>query len=94
MVTADQNKQLEQLQRLAFNIVYGRTKSYGQKMEDLDGKLDMIGVRRQKLVDKCFPRWSIVSHDLRRSVYYREEFAKTERLYNSPIATTDDDLMK
>ena len=80
-------------------IMYGTKKSYGRILSDLEGKLTIIAERRQALVDKFimktvanpnykdrwFPRRAIVDHNLRRDIYYKEEFAKSQRLYNAPI---------
>ena len=90
---------LERLQAAAMKITYGWKRSYPKIMEDLDGKLDYLHVRRQKKTDKFikkaaenpnyrekwFPRREFSDQNLRRSLYYDEEFARTSRLYDSPL---------
>ena len=33
---------------------------------------------------RWFPKREIIGHNLRKDIYYHEEFAKNNRLYNSP----------
>ena len=99
MITREQSAALEGLQMACLRIIYGTKKSYGRILSELEGKLTTIAERRQALVDKFiiktvanpnykdrwFPRRAIVDHNLRRDIYYKEEFAKSQHLYNAPL---------
>ena len=99
MVTKEQAGQLEGLQRSAMRVIYGHSRPYLQILGDLQGKIEPLHERRQRMVDKFilkasenpqfaeswFPKRAIFDHNLRKDYFYHEEFARTTRLYNSPI---------
>ena len=99
LLSITQAKHLEDLQASAMRIIYGYKASYAQIMANLEGKLEPLHERRISLLDrfilKCienptinqrwFPRKEFVDQNLRRELYYKEEYARTDRLYNSPI---------
>ena len=99
LLTKTQTNMLERLQAAAMKIIFARKRSYAKIMEDLDGKLDYLQVRRRKMTDKFiteaaanptyrekwFLRREFFDQNLRRSLYYKEEYARTSRLYDSPL---------
>ena len=99
MVTNGQKHELERLQAAALKIIYGRARSHNQLMQSLEGRLEFLEDRRQRMVDKFilktadnenyrerwFPTRQITSHNLRTDTYYLEENARTNRLFNAPI---------
>ena len=97
ILTADQSAKLENLQARTLKIIYGSTKSYRETLEE--SGLERLSERRLRLVDKfivkCatsdrfkdrwFPRELFKHADLRNELLYREFYARTDRLYNSPL---------
>ena len=88
---------LEGLQALALKTIYGFDHSYAWLLEDTG--LETLQQRRLRLIDKFlektlanerfserwFPTKEFLHIDLRRELYYEEKFARTDRLYNSPL---------
>ena len=91
MMNTTQRHLLEKLQMAALSIIYGRKENYSTITQWLEGKLDYLEDRRQKMVDAFiiktaknpkfvktwFPRRSFTGHDLRTEVFYHEEQSKT-----------------
>ena len=44
-------------------------------------------VKNDKITDSWFPTKSFIHHNLRREKIFEEKFARTERLYKSPLYT-------
>ena len=99
LLSGDQANQIEGLQRSALKIIFGFRKKYSEIMDEQEGVLEYLTDQRQQMVDnfitktaanpqfadRWFPKRAIVGHDLRRDVFYHEEYARTSRLYNAPI---------
>ena len=97
MVNKDQEHKLEMLQATALRIIYGQKKTYSQLI-DLSG-VEKLSDRRERLIDRFikkasehprfaddwFPRKQRSHHDTRNGQVFLESFARTTRLYNSPI---------
>ena len=97
LLTAEQSKELERLQATALKIIWGFKHSYAQLLE-MSGT-DPLHERRLKLIDKFlvktvqndrfrnewFKTKTFCHHNLRRERFYEEKYAKTERLYSSPL---------
>ena len=86
------------LQAAALRIIYGHKKSYSALLHIIE--IESLRDRRSRLVDKFvlktaanpafedwFPLKNFTHHDLRVEKIYHEEFARTDRLYKSPIYT-------
>ena len=81
----------------AMRIIYGWDVPYAEILED--NNIEYLAQRRQRLTDKFimkaasdpkyqakwFPIKTFVGHDLRKEKYYQEHYARTDRLYNSPL---------
>ena len=97
ILTAEQSAQLEALQRSAMKLIFGRTRSYDEilaeesverlrdRRERMTDKFILKAAKNHRIKDTWFPKRGIIGHDLRRDVFYHEAFARTSRLYNSPI---------
>ena len=97
MLTASQSEQLESLQRKALKIIFGYKTSYATAIEEAG--IERLSVRRSSAVDKfilkavknprfCnewFPKKPFYHKDLRKEMVFIEKYARTERLYNSPL---------
>ena len=97
MLTQEQEHALEMLQSTALKIIYGIKRSYEELIE-LSG-LERLVERRERLTDKFikkasenprmsdewFPLRPGTKHDIRNEKKYAELFARTDRLYKSPI---------
>ena len=97
LLSITQSQQLEGLQKLALKIIYGVTGvSYSSLLEN--SGLSTLSERRLGLVDgflrkaikdprydEWFPTREFTHHDLRKENIYVEKFARTSRLYNSPL---------
>ena len=92
LLTNEQTNALEGLQSSALKIIYGFKMSYDQMMENAG--LTNLYERRVKLVKTIksprfqpiwFPKREFIHHNLRRELIFEEKFAKTNRLYNSPL---------
>ena len=97
ILTADQSAKLENLQARTLKIIYGNKKSYRETLEE--SGLERLCERRLRLVDKFIvkcatsdlfkDRWFPLEHfkhaDLRNELIYKEFYARTDRLYNSPL---------
>ena len=97
MVNGEQARILEKLQSSALKTIFGWQKSYEELREE--HTVESITERRQRLTDdfiikssnnprfgeRWFPLKNIPDHDLRRERPYIELFARTDRLYRSPI---------
>ena len=97
MLSITQENGLESLQKLALKIVYGVTGVSYDELLRRSG-LCTLKERRMKLLDKFilkavnhptygawFPTKHFVHYNMRREKIYEETFARTKRLYNSPI---------
>ena len=97
MLNQKQELELENLQKLALKVIYGVTGvSYVSLLER--SSLPSLKDRRITMLDKFitklagnnkyqswFPLRSITHHDLRSERVYEEKFARTSRLYKSPL---------
>ena len=93
MLTAEQNEDLERLQAQSLKIIYGFNQSYRTVLE-LSG-LEKLESRRERAIEKFavktlhsqyshwFPRNE--NRTSRVSKKYKEEYARCERLKNTPI---------
>ena len=97
LLTGEQASELERLQATALRIIWGFKKSYAELLELSNS--DTLYDRRLKLVDGFLAK--VVKSDqfreewfrtkdfhhvnLRRELFYEERFARTERLYSSPL---------
>ena len=97
MLNKTQCQQLEGLQKLALKIIYGVTGVTYTSLLERSG-LSPLSQRRLSLVDgfikklvtnpryrDWFPTKEFIHHDLRKENIYVEKFARTSRLYNSPL---------
>ena len=95
MITDQQDEQIERLQATALRYIYGYGPSYA-KMREMSG-LDTLRARRidacDKFAMKCaesdrFSHWFPLNNTTRRSRHtlpYKEEYARCDRLKNSPL---------
>ena len=97
LLTNEQASELERLQATALKIIWGFRYSYKELLE-LSGS-DTLYDRRLKLVDgflkkavnnerfRCewFRMKSFCHINLRKELFYEEKFARTDRLYMSPL---------
>ena len=97
LLTKEQALFIEKLQSSALKIIFGWKTSYARILEETG--LEYVEERRQRLTDKFilktaadekyqnkwFPMKTFTHHDLRQEKLYKEEFARTDRLYNAPI---------
>jgi hypothetical protein len=94
MMTAEQIEQIERLQAQSLKIVYGFDLSY-QKVLELSG-LERLDVRRsaailkfaRKSLEGNYSHWFPLNEAggrTRASLKFREDYARCERLKNSPI---------
>ena len=94
LITKEQGEDLERLQRQCLKIIHGFDKSYSCLLE-LTG-LSTLEERRQtamlKFADKCidgnYAHWFPLNQNTgrtRRSLEFKESFARCDRLRNSPI---------
>ena len=96
MLTGEMSDRLEDLQKKALKTIYGWDVSYADLLE-ISG-LSTLKERREEIVDRFaqktakdtrfqhwFPRAPSTGHDTRQGPRYLEEFARTERLKNSPV---------
>ena len=97
MLTEEQNVAIEGLQRTALKIIYGFGKNYKELLEE--SKLETLEERRKKAFLKFaltlsnsarYSEWFPIQENvvnLRKSNTYQEHYAKTNRLYKSPLFT-------
>ena len=78
-------------------IIFGFDKSYDELLEASD--CEKLKDRRLRLIDRFllkavsndrfntrwFPKKTFIHFDLRQERFYEEKFARTSRLYNSPL---------
>ena len=95
MISADMNSKLENMQKLALRIIFGFDKKYEVILAE--NNITTLEERRSQAFDnfaiKCslsgrFSEWLPVNdceRTLRTSKKYREEYARSSRLYKSPI---------
>ena len=97
MITSEQAHGLEMLQSAVLKIIYGMKKSYFQLLEE--SGVETLAERRQKLTDsfivktaqnehfkeQWFSTREFTHHVLRTEKIYEEKFARTDRLYRSPL---------
>ena len=93
MLTAEQKEQLEHLRQQALKCIFGYTQSY-RALREKTG-LDTLKDRREcavlKFAEKCsagkFCDWFPlrVGREMRGSKRYREDYARCDRLKDSPI---------
>ena len=96
MLTVDQSKEIEKQQRNSLKVIYGPNIIYAG-MLNLSG-LEWLPDRRLRLLDnfakkaaedpkyrRWFPPKEFFHRDLRRELFFEEKFARTSRLYNSPL---------
>ena len=98
-LTQDQSDRLEKLQRDILKTIFGFAKSYGNILEEQN--IETLKERRQGLFDnfalnsaknpeiaeKWFPKKLFEHPDLRRKRIFVEKYARTKRLYQSPLYT-------
>ena len=81
---------------MSLKTIFGHDISYERALELAN--IDTLGTRREKAFEKfCLkleksdlyqdwlPKQSVVHYDLRKELIYEEKFARTERLYKSPL---------
>ena len=97
LLTNDQVKAIEWLQMAALKIIFGWKRSYSEILDE--NKVETMAERRQRLTDKFVvktaknpvyqEKWfklkTFTHHDLRKEKFYEEKYARTDRLYNSPV---------
>ena len=94
MLTSEQDEDLEKLQRQCLKMIYGFDKSY-HKLLEISG-LEKLSERREKAIikfaQKCatgkYASWFPLNYRggrARRSLKYREDYARCVLLKNSPI---------
>ena len=97
MLNRSQEAGLESLQKLALKIIYGKTGVSYTSLLEL-AAIETLKDRRIRLTDKFiqktsantkyndwFPTKVLSDHNLRQERIYKENRAKTSRLYNSPL---------
>ena len=97
MLTVTQEQQLEHLQKLALKIIYGM---FEANYEDLLAKAGIPTLKQRRLgfvdgfISKAlkhpvysswFQEKQFVHYDLRRELIYEENYARTKRLFQSPL---------
>ena len=97
LISNEQNVRLEGLQKMALKIIYGFNLNYEELLEKAqiktleERRVDSCNNFMNKLVlseqfGNLFPRNEIDFHmDLRHQNVYHEEFARSKRLYDSPL---------
>ena len=97
ILTLEQSTQLEALQKAAMKLIFGRSRSYDEilseenverlrdRRERMTDRFILKAAKNRRINDTWFPKRGIIGHDLRRDVFYHEAYARTTRLYNSPI---------
>ena len=95
MLTAEMSEELERMQRLAIRIIYGFDKKYLTILAEKN--ILTLEDRRKNAFDNYalnlaksvrFKHWFTENNsnlELRRMSKYTEEFARSKRLYDSPI---------
>ena len=95
MLTKYQTNELENLQKKCLRMMYGYRKSYEELLQE--SGLQKLSVRRQEAVRKFAQKTSENSfysymfpktdnaRDLRSTKTFVEKFARSNRLYNSPL---------
>ena len=96
MLTSSQSDTIEAMQRRCLKIIFGHRKSYATALEETG--LDTLKKRRENAVLKFalkaagnedFSHWfkhpRRTEHNLRNNPRYAENYARTERLYKSPL---------
>ena len=97
MLNKSQVLMLENLQKLALKIIYGVYEADYQMLLNKSG-IKSLEERRLGFIDgfinkalahpvycNWFPTREFEHYDMRREVIYEEKFARTKRLYNSPL---------
>ena len=96
MMTEEQNRSIEKLQSQCLKIIYGFDLSYRKILEQTG--LQLLSQRRdeaiRKFANKClegnyshwFPR-NEAKRQTRRPLKFKEEFARCDRLKNTPVFT-------
>ena len=94
MLTNSMSDDIEMIQKRACKIIFGLNYSYDELVDQ--EKIDTLYSRREKLTlsfaKKCtnndrFKHWFVKrpESNLRRSLVYEENYARTERLKKSPV---------
>ena len=97
LLSERQSLRLESAQKLVLRIIHGYDISYNELLEKSD--CERLKDRRLRLIDKFlskavendrfsakwFPKRTFVHFDLRQERFYEEKYARTSRLYNSPL---------
>ena len=97
MLNSEKEYDLEMLHATALKIIYGQKNSYDQLIER--SGLERLSDRHERLIDRFiikardnprfmndwFPKRHESQHDIRNEKKYAEFFARTTRLYKSPI---------
>ena len=97
LLNTEQTDALERLQAAALRIIYGFKMSYREML--LESRIETLYDRRLRLMDKFlektikderflaawFPRREFIHHNLRCEMIFEEKYARTHRLYNSPL---------
>ena len=96
LITQEQSAQIERLQRMALQIIYGFGKGYGEILS-ISGLKTLeerrveafrnftLNVVKNERYNSWFPKTQESSVNLRDRKKYVEKFARTERLYSSPL---------
>jgi hypothetical protein len=90
------SEELERLQKMTMHTIYGHDKSYKCILEE--NQIQTLKERREEMFEKfCLkleknqryndwlPKQTFTHYDLRKELVYEEKFARTARLYNSPL---------
>ena len=98
LLTKEESDELERLQRMSLKTIFGHHLSYGEILQQ--NGIQTLEERRSLAFDKLciklannprykewLPEQEVCHYDLRRELVYREKFARTERLYKSPMYT-------
>ena len=96
LITQDQSAKLERLQKTALQIIFGFSDSYSKNLEksglqSLEErricafKAFTLSVVKNERYESWFPRLDQSTMNLRERKTFVEQFARTERLYNSPL---------
>ena len=96
MLSQEDSKRLERLQKTALKLIFGFNKTYTElldcaKIQSLEKRREAAFVKfahnlsTSERFSKWFPLTSETNINLRSKKKFKEEFARTDRLFNSPL---------
>ena len=97
MITKEQSSQLENMQRMAMKIIYGFDQKYSdilsttgiKKLEErrtLAFQKFAVTISQSERYKEWFEKTDVTARmELRNVNLYKEKYARTQRLYNSPL---------